>query len=110
MNLAVDEKTSSLQMAGIQLAMEQGKRLYRPKEYVDYQPSLVRMMEQRLYVNNYRDRPSLQPSRDYTRQVLPSSTYQHCPAACMPTRFFHTLQNKKKNGINSVVWSAMGVV
>ena len=104
----VDDATQSLQMAGIQLAMEQGKRLYRPKQFVDYQPSLVRMMEQRLFVNGYRDRPSVQASRDYTRRVLPASAYGHCPAACMPTRFFHTLQNKKKNGINSVVWTRDG--
>ena len=96
----VDDATQSLQMAGIQLAMEQGKRLYRPKQFVDYQPSLVRMMEQRLFVNGYRDRPSVQASRDYTRRVLPASAYGHCPAACMPTRFFHTLQNKKKNGVH----------
>jgi polyadenylation factor subunit 2 len=106
--IMIDERTASVQMAGIQLAMEQGKRLYRPKEYVDFYPSLVRMMEQRLHVNNNRDRPNLQPSRDYTRRVLPTSTYHHCPAACMPTRFFHTLQNKKKNGINSVVWTRDG--
>jgi polyadenylation factor subunit 2 len=104
----MDQSQVSVQMAGIRLAVAQRKKLYQPKEYVDFYPSLVRMMEQRLYVNNYRDRPSLQPSRDYTRSLLPTSVYSHCPAACMPTRFFYTLQNKKKNGINSVVWTRDG--
>ena len=42
--------------------MEQGKRLFREREYVDYFSSLVRMIEQRAFVHDYRDRLLVQPS------------------------------------------------
>ncbi len=99
---------SEIARQGALLAMEQGKRLFREREYVDYYSSLVRMIEQRAFVRDYRDRIHIQPSFDYLRFVLPPSAYGDKPAACMPTRYFHTLQNKYKNGINAVEWTRDG--
>ena len=104
-------KALEIQRQGEILAMEQGRRLFRVREYVDFYPSLVRMFERRFSGGTHsraRDRLACQPSKDYARRVMPTSCYQDAPAACMPSRFYHSLQNKYKNGINACTWTRDG--
>ena len=75
------------------------------KRYVDPNPSIIRMISERVYKRDYRSRRPLQPHRDYIRYMLPPSEYGDCPPAVMCTRYSHTSINKNRTPINVVSWT-----
>lgn len=87
-----------------------GKRLRKSvmRKTVDYNASIIKALEARLWQRDYRDRLAVQPDSIYVPQMLPPSSYLDNPANAITTRFVKTATNKMRCPIFTLAWTPEG--
>ncbi|XP_030375897.1 pre-mRNA 3' end processing protein WDR33 [Scaptodrosophila lebanonensis] len=87
-----------------------GKRLRKSvmRKTVDYNASIIKALEARLWQRDYRDRLALQPDSIYVPQMLPPSSYLDNPSNSVTTRFVKTATNKMRCPIFTLAWTPEG--
>ncbi|XP_017874897.1 PREDICTED: pre-mRNA 3' end processing protein WDR33 [Drosophila arizonae] len=87
-----------------------GKRLRKSvmRKTVDYNASIIKALEARLWQRDYRDRLALQPDSIYVPQMLPPSSSLDNPANAITTRFVKTATNKMRCPIFTLAWTPEG--
>ena len=78
-----------------------GKRLRKSvmRKTVDYNSSIVAMLEARVWQRDERDRNSLQADICYASEVMPPQMYSDNPINAVVTKFVRTSTNKQKVGL-----------
>lgn len=81
-----------------------GKRLRKSvmRKTVDYNSSIVAMLESRVWQRDERDRPTMQPDISYASEVMPPQMYQDNPINAVVTKFVRTSTNKQK--VSQFLW------
>ncbi|KAF2347382.1 WD40 repeat, partial [Trinorchestia longiramus] len=87
-----------------------GKRLRKSvmRKTVDYNSSIVAMLEARLWQRDERDRPTLQPDICYASEVMPPQMYPDNPINAVVTKFVRTSTNKQKCPVFALAWTPEG--
>lgn len=87
-----------------------GKRLRKSvmRKTVDYNSSIVRALENRIWQRDYRDRRALQPENIYCPEMLPPPSYMDNPINAVTTRFVKTATNKMRCPIFTLAWTPEG--
>ncbi|EDV43791.1 uncharacterized protein Dana_GF16340 [Drosophila ananassae] len=87
-----------------------GKRLRKSvmRKTVDYNASIIKALENRLWQRDHRDRLALQPDSIYVPQMLPPSSYLDNPSNAVTTRFVKTATNKMRCPIFTLAWTPEG--
>lgn len=87
-----------------------GKRLRKSvmRKTVDYNSSIVRALENRVWQRDYRDRRALQPENIYCPEMLPPPSYMDNPINAVTTRFVKTATNKMRCPIFTLAWTPEG--
>lgn len=93
-----------------QAAEFDGKRLRKAiaRKTVDYNSSVVRMLENRIWMRDYRDRFHVQPDVGFYVDLLPPSAMLENPANCITTKFVRTSTNKMRCPVFCVLWTPEG--
>ncbi|XP_059619421.1 pre-mRNA 3' end processing protein WDR33 [Phlebotomus argentipes] len=87
-----------------------GKRLRKSvmRKTVDYNASIIRSLENRIWQRDNRDRRALQPESIYTPELLPPPSYMDNPSNSVTTKFVKTATNKMKCPIFTLAWTPEG--
>ncbi|KAL5274549.1 WDR33 family protein [Megaselia abdita] len=87
-----------------------GKRLRKSvmRKTVDYNASICKALQERLYQRDFRDRHSLQPENIYIPDLLPPPSYLDNPTNAVTTRFVKTATNKMRCPIFTLAWTPEG--
>ncbi|KAG8233693.1 hypothetical protein J437_LFUL014050 [Ladona fulva] len=87
-----------------------GKRLRKSvmRKTVDYNSSLIKMLEGRVWQRDSRDRRALQPDVCYYPDLLPPPSYPDNPINAVTTRFVKTATNKMRCPIFCLAWTPEG--
>ncbi|XP_050682207.1 pre-mRNA 3' end processing protein WDR33 [Leptidea sinapis] len=87
-----------------------GKRLRKSvmRKTVDYNSSIIKALECRVWQRDWRDRHALQPDAMYTPDLLPPPSYLDNPINAVTTRFVKTATNKMRCPIFAVAWTPEG--
>uniref|UniRef100_A0A1B0EW55 Putative polyadenylation factor i complex subunit pfs2 n=1 Tax=Lutzomyia longipalpis TaxID=7200 RepID=A0A1B0EW55_LUTLO len=87
-----------------------GKRLRKSvmRKTVDYNASIIRSLENRIWQRDSRDRRALQPESIYTPELLPPPSYMDNPSNSVTTKFVKTATNKMKCPIFTLAWTPEG--
>ncbi|KAH8382015.1 hypothetical protein KR009_001355 [Drosophila setifemur] len=87
-----------------------GKRLRKSvmRKTVDYNASIIKTLENRLWQRDHRDRLALQPDSIYVPHMLPPSSYLDNPSNAVTTRFVKTATNKMRCPIFTLAWTPEG--
>ncbi|CAK1555620.1 unnamed protein product [Leptosia nina] len=87
-----------------------GKRLRKSvmRKTVDYNSSIIKALECRVWQRDWRDRHVLQPDAMYTPELLPPPSYPDNPINAVTTRFVKTATNKMRCPIFAVAWTPEG--
>ncbi|XP_071451232.1 pre-mRNA 3' end processing protein WDR33 [Hetaerina americana] len=87
-----------------------GKRLRKSvmRKTVDYNSSLIKMLEGRVWQRDARDRRILQPDVCYYPELLPPPSYPDNPINAVTTRFVKTATNKMRCPIFCLAWTPEG--
>lgn len=87
-----------------------GKRLRKAiaRKTVDYNSSIVNMLENRIWTKNHLDRRVIQPDFGYYPQLLPPMSLIDNPVNCVTTKFVRTSTNKMRCPIFCVLWTPEG--
>ncbi|XP_066157432.1 pre-mRNA 3' end processing protein WDR33 [Euwallacea fornicatus] len=87
-----------------------GKRLRKSvmRKTVDYNASVIKELETRIWQRDYRDRRALQPDAMYYPDLMPPPSYPDNPINCVTTRFVKTATNKMRCPIFCMAWTPEG--
>ncbi|RZB38764.1 pre-mRNA 3' end processing protein WDR33, partial [Asbolus verrucosus] len=87
-----------------------GKRLRKSvmRKTVDYNSSIIKALQTRIWQRDYRDRRALQPDVMYYPDMMPPPSYQDNPINCVTTRFVKTATNKMRCPIFCMAWTPEG--
>ncbi|KAF7283484.1 WD repeat domain 33 [Rhynchophorus ferrugineus] len=87
-----------------------GKRLRKSvmRKTVDYNSSIIKELENRIWQRDYRDRRALQPDVMYYPDLMPPPSYPDNPINCVTTRFVKTATNKIRCPIFCIAWTPEG--
>ncbi|XP_011261997.1 uncharacterized protein LOC105254794 [Camponotus floridanus] len=87
-----------------------GKRLRKSvmRKTVDYNSSIIKTLEHRVWQRDYRDRRALQPDVIYYPDLLPPPSYMDNPINAVTTRFVKTATNKMRCPIFCMAWTPEG--
>lgn len=87
-----------------------GKRLRKSvmRKTVDYNSSVVNMLESRVWQRDERDRGQLQADVCYASEMLPPPAYPVNPINAVVTKFVRTSTNKAKCPIFCLAWTPEG--
>ncbi|XP_053201319.1 pre-mRNA 3' end processing protein WDR33-like [Panonychus citri] len=87
-----------------------GKRLRKAiaRKTVDYNTSIVNMLETKIWTKNHYDRRAIQPDYGYYPQLLPPMSFVDNPVNCVTTKFVRTSTNKMRCPIFCVLWTPEG--
>ncbi|XP_072375443.1 pre-mRNA 3' end processing protein WDR33 [Diabrotica undecimpunctata] len=87
-----------------------GKRLRKSvmRKTVDYNSSIIKELENRVWQRDYRDRRALQPDAMYYPDLMPPPSYPDNPINCVTTRFVKTATNKMRCPIFCMAWTPEG--
>ncbi|KAH8268315.1 hypothetical protein KR026_004865 [Drosophila bipectinata] len=87
-----------------------GKRLRKSvmRKTVDYNASIIKALENRLWQRDHRDRLALQPDSIYVPHMQPPSSYLDNPSNAVTTRFVKTATNKMRCPIFTLAWTPEG--
>ncbi|GAB0097369.1 pre-mRNA 3' end processing protein WDR33 [Sergentomyia squamirostris] len=87
-----------------------GKRLRKSvmRKTVDYNASIIKSLENRIWQRDSRDRRALQPESIYTPELLPPPSYMDNPSNSVTTKFVKTATNKMKCPIFTLAWTPEG--
>ncbi|ESN93260.1 hypothetical protein HELRODRAFT_115778 [Helobdella robusta] len=78
------------------------------RKTVDYNPSIVNWLHGRIFQNDHRDRPCIQPDQMYNYLMLPPPAFLDNPINCLCTRSIRMAMNKVKCPIFTVKWTPEG--
>jgi len=87
-----------------------GKRLRKSnmRKTVDYNCSIARALQNRVWQRDFRDRHALQPDVLYLPDFLPPTSYRDNPINSVTTRFVKTATNKVRCPIFCMAWTPEG--
>ncbi|XP_063240646.1 pre-mRNA 3' end processing protein WDR33 [Bacillus rossius redtenbacheri] len=87
-----------------------GKRLRKSvmRKTVDYNSSVIKMLEGRVWQRDHRDRRALQPDVLYYPDLQPPHSYADNPINAVTTRFVKTATNKMRCPIFCMAWTPEG--
>lgn len=87
-----------------------GKRLRKStmRKTVDYNAAIIKVLENRVWQRDHRDRHALQPDVLYLPEVLPPPGYKDNPINAVTTRFVKTATNKMRCPIFCMAWTPEG--
>lgn len=100
----------ALNPSGYQATEFDGKRLRKAvaRKTVDYNTSVCKFLEQRVWQRNWRDRRAYQPDVGYYTEILPPCALIDNPTNCVTTKFVRTSTNKMRCPIFCVLWTPEG--
>ncbi|XP_042392545.1 flowering time control protein FY-like [Zingiber officinale] len=75
---------------------------------VDYTSTVVRYMQVRMWQQDVKDRPILQPTPAAVLDILPTVAYADNPSISYAAKFVHASTNKNRCSINKVLWAPTG--
>nr|XP_053638681.1 pre-mRNA 3' end processing protein WDR33-like [Cherax quadricarinatus] len=78
------------------------------RKTVDYNCSVVNMLENRVWQRDERDRCTLQADVCYASEMLPPTAYPMNPINAVVTKFVRTSTNKAKCPIFCLAWTPEG--
>ncbi|KAI8072958.1 WD40-repeat-containing domain protein [Gongronella butleri] len=87
-----------------------GKRMRKAiqRQTVDYHQSMLRWMEERVYLRSRHDTRYLRPDSNFIIDLLPPAAIPSHPNNAVATKFIHTSTNKVRFPINVVRWTPEG--
>ena len=87
-----------------------GKRLRKAiaRKTVDYNTSVVRMLENRIWMRDSGDRFHVQPDVGFYIDMVPPSALLDNPSNCITTKFVRTSTNKMRCPVFCVLWTPEG--
>ncbi|KAL0277592.1 UNVERIFIED_CONTAM: hypothetical protein PYX00_004826 [Menopon gallinae] len=87
-----------------------GKRLRKTtmRKTVDYNASIIKALQNRVWQRDHRDRHALQPDVLYLPEVLPPPAYKDNAINAVTTRFVKTATNKMRCPIFCMAWTPEG--
>ncbi|CAG2116343.1 unnamed protein product [Medioppia subpectinata] len=87
-----------------------GKRLRKAiaRKTVDYNSSVTKMLESRVWQRDHRDCPALHPDVGYYTEMVPPLNMLDNPSNCITTKFVRTSTNKMRCPIFCVLWTPEG--
>ncbi|KAK7473312.1 hypothetical protein BaRGS_00035444 [Batillaria attramentaria] len=87
-----------------------GKRMRKAihRKTIDYNPSVIMYLQNRIYQRDRRDRRALQPDALYASSLVPPSALLDKPMNCVTTRFVRTSTNKYRCPIFCLSWTPEG--
>ncbi|XP_028648925.2 pre-mRNA 3' end processing protein WDR33 isoform X2 [Erpetoichthys calabaricus] len=97
-----------------QQAMQQltfdGKRMRKAvnRKTIDYNPSVIRYLENRLWQRDHRDFRAIQPDAGYYNELVPPVGMLNNPMNAVTTKFVRTSTNKVKCPVFVVRWTPEG--
>lgn len=94
----------------IQTTEFDGKRLRKAvaRKTVDYNSSIVKYLENRVWQRDYRDRRAIQPDSGYYTEMMPPMSMVDNPINAVTTKFVRTSTNKMRCPIFCVAWTPEG--
>nr|KAG5689276.1 hypothetical protein BaRGS_005284 [Batillaria attramentaria] len=78
------------------------------RKTIDYNPSVIMYLQNRIYQRDRRDRRALQPDALYASSLVPPSALLDKPMNCVTTRFVRTSTNKYRCPIFCLSWTPEG--
>ncbi|XP_075240159.1 uncharacterized protein LOC142335503 isoform X2 [Convolutriloba macropyga] len=78
------------------------------RKSVDYNASMINMIENRIWQRDYRDRPLMQADPGYIPLMTPTMDYPENAANAVATKFVRTAMNKMKCPVFSITWTPNG--
>ncbi|XP_072896727.1 pre-mRNA 3' end processing protein WDR33 isoform X1 [Hemitrygon akajei] len=97
-----------------QQAMQQltfdGKRMRKAvnRKTIDYNPSVIKFLENRVWQRDHRDLRAIQPDSAYYNDLVPPMGMLHNPMNAVTTKFVRTSTNKVKCPVFVVRWTPEG--
>ncbi|KAF8764686.1 pre-mRNA 3' end processing protein WDR33 like protein [Argiope bruennichi] len=87
-----------------------GKRLRKAvtRKTVDYNTSVIKYLENRIWQRDYRDRRAIQPDGAYYIEMTPPLSMPDNPINAVTTKFVRTSTNKMRCPIFCVAWTPEG--
>ncbi|KAI7861762.1 WD40-repeat-containing domain protein [Spinellus fusiger] len=87
-----------------------GKRMRKAiqRRTVDYNHSLARWMQERVWIRDRRDTRYLRPDANFVVDLLAPAGYLDHPVNAVTTKFVHTSTNKVRFPVNVVRWTPEG--
>ncbi|XP_053201417.1 pre-mRNA 3' end processing protein WDR33-like [Panonychus citri] len=87
-----------------------GKRLRKAiaRKTVDYNSSIINMLETRIVAKNHHDRRAIQPDYGYYPLLLPPMSFGDNPVNCVTTKFVRASTNKMRCPIFCTIWTPEG--
>ncbi|CAO3664214.1 unnamed protein product [Rhizopus microsporus] len=87
-----------------------GKRMRKAiqRRTVDYNHSVARWMQERVWIRDKRDIKFLRPDPNFIIDLLPPVAYIDNPMNSVTTKFVHTSTNKVRYPVNVVKWTPEG--
>ncbi|KAK7093893.1 hypothetical protein V1264_007576 [Littorina saxatilis] len=87
-----------------------GKRMRKAihRKTVDYNPSVIHYLENRVFQRDRRDRRAIQPDATYAAHLMPPSAMLDKPMNCVTTKFVRTSTNKFRCPIFCLAWTPEG--
>lgn len=87
-----------------------GKRLRKAvtRKTVDYNSSVIKYLEARVWQRDYRDRRAMQPDNGYYTEMTPPQSMPDNPINAVTTKFVRTSTNKMRCPIFCVAWTPEG--
>lgn len=87
-----------------------GKRLRKAvtRKTVDYNSSVIKYLENRVWQRDYRDRRAMQPDTAYYTEMTPPLSMPDNPINAVTTKFVRTSTNKMRCPIFCVAWTPEG--
>jgi len=90
--------------------MYDGKRMRKAihRKTVDYNPSILKYLQNRVWQRDRRDQPLIQPDALYASDLVPPSAMLERPMNSVTTRFVRTSTNKFRCPIFCLTWTPEG--
>jgi len=82
------------------------KSVYR--KTIDYNSSVVKYLQNRIWMRDFRDRRAIQPDNLYHSEFVPPLFFRDNPINAVTTKFIRTSTNKIRCPIFSVAWTPDG--
>ncbi|XP_064611649.1 pre-mRNA 3' end processing protein WDR33-like [Liolophura sinensis] len=97
-------------MEASQNLMFDGKRMRKAvhRKTVDYNSSVIKYLENRVWQRDFRDARQIQPDRLYTLELVPPSCMLSNPMNAVTTKFVRTSTNKFRCPIFVLTWTPEG--
>jgi len=90
--------------------MYDGKRMRKAihRKTVDYNPSILKYLQNRIWQRDRRDQPAIQPDALYAVDIVPPPALMERPMNAVTTKFVRTSTNKFRCPIFCLTWTPEG--